>query len=194
MNQSKQLVQLIEIAIMTGIAMILDAISGMFLKMPQGGSIAIMMIPIFLISFRRGLKAGLMTGLLAGLLQFVTGGLFYVHPIQFLLDYFIAPTAAGIGGLFAGPIRTSAAETAKGKLVAYVTLAVFFGSGLKFLAHVISGAVFFANYAPKGTPVWIYTLTYNGTYMVPSFVICTIVLCLLLLTAPRLLRTGDDMR
>ena len=30
MNQSKQLVQLIEIAIMTGIALILDMVSGMF--------------------------------------------------------------------------------------------------------------------------------------------------------------------
>ncbi|MCY8556852.1 energy-coupled thiamine transporter ThiT, partial [Bacillus haynesii] len=37
MNQSKQLVQLIEIAIMTAIALILDMVSGMFLKMPQGG-------------------------------------------------------------------------------------------------------------------------------------------------------------
>lgn len=191
MNQSKQLVQLIEIAIMTGIAIILDLASGMFLKMPQGGSIAVMMIPIFLISFRWGLKAGLTTGFLAGLLQFVTGGLYVVHPIQFLLDYFVAPTAAGIGGLFAGPIRHASAAEKKGKLVSYVTLAVLLGSGLKYFAHVISGAVFFANYTPKGTPVWIYTLTYNGTYMLPSFIICTIVLCLLLLTAPRLL--GRDV-
>lgn len=62
MNQSKQLVQLIEIAFMTGIALILDMVSGMFLKMPQGGSIAVMMIPIFLISFRWGLKAGWQPG------------------------------------------------------------------------------------------------------------------------------------
>lgn len=120
MNQSKQLVQLIEIAIMTGIAIILDLASGMFLKMPQGGSIAVMMIPIFLISFRWGLKAGLTTGFLAGLLQFVTGGLYVVHPIQFLLDYFVAPTAAGIGGLFAGPIRhASAAEKRKACVIRY---------------------------------------------------------------------------
>lgn len=59
MNQSKQLVRLIEIAIMTAAAVILDIVSGMFLSMPQGGSISIMMIPIFLISFRWGVKAGL---------------------------------------------------------------------------------------------------------------------------------------
>lgn len=142
MNQSKQLVQLIEIAIMTGIALILDMVSGMFLKMPQGGSIAVMMIPIFLISFRWGLKAGLATGFLAGLLQFVTGGFYVVHPLQLLLDYFIAPTAAGIGGFFAGSIRNASFEKQKGKIISYVMLAVLLGSGLKFLAHVISGAVF----------------------------------------------------
>ena len=49
MNQSKQLVRLIEIAIMTAAAVILDIVSGMFLSMPQGGSVSIMMIPIFLI-------------------------------------------------------------------------------------------------------------------------------------------------
>lgn len=47
MNQSKQLVRLIEIAIMTAAAVILDIISGMFLSLPQGGSVSIMMIPIF---------------------------------------------------------------------------------------------------------------------------------------------------
>lgn len=85
MNQSKQLVRLIEIAVMTGIAIVLDIASGMFLKMPQGGSIAIMMIPIFLISFRWGLKAGLITGFLAGLLQFVTGGFMRFTPYSFSL-------------------------------------------------------------------------------------------------------------
>ncbi|MED1632384.1 energy-coupled thiamine transporter ThiT [Bacillus licheniformis] len=194
MNQSKQLVQLIEIAIMTGIALILDMVSGMLLKMPQGGSIAVMMIPIFLISFRWGLKAGLATGFLAGLLQFVTGGFYVVHPLQLLLDYFIAPTAAGIGGFFAGSIRNASFEKQKGKIISYVMLAVLLGSGLKFLAHVISGAVFFGNYAPKGTPVWIYSLVYNGTYILPSFIVCTIVLCILLLTAPRLLENRTNMR
>ncbi|MDE1455892.1 energy-coupled thiamine transporter ThiT, partial [Bacillus paralicheniformis] len=50
------------------------------------------------------------------------------------------------------------------------------------------------NYAPEGTPVWIYSLVYNGTYMLPSFIVCTIVLCLLLLTAPKLLENRSDMR
>ncbi|MDA1476156.1 energy-coupled thiamine transporter ThiT [Bacillus sp. CLL-7-23] len=188
MNHSKQLVQLIEIAMMTGIAIILDTISGMFLKMPQGGSIAIMMIPIFLISFRRGVKAGLTTGFLTGIMQFVTANLHVYQPIQVFLDYFIACTVIGMSGLFAGLIRKASLEKRTKKVMTYVAIGVFCGSFLKFLAHLISGVVFFGEYAPKGTPVWLYSFIYNGTYMLPSFVVCAVVSGLLLLTAPRLLQ------
>lgn len=181
MNQSKQLVRLIEIAIMTAAAVILDIISGMFLSMPQGGSVSIMMIPIFLISFRWGVKAGLTTGLLTGLVQIAIGNLFAQHPVQLLLDYIVAFAAIGISG--------AAVSKTKGKLIVSVVSAVFIGSLLRYAAHVISGAVFFGSFAPKGTPVWIYSLTYNATYMVPSFIICAIVLCLLFMTAPRLLKS-----
>ncbi|MEC1627790.1 energy-coupled thiamine transporter ThiT [Bacillus mojavensis] len=189
MAQPRQLVRLIEIAIMTAAAVILDIVSGMFLRMPQGGSVSIMMIPIFLISFRWGVKAGLTTGLLTGLVQIAIGNLFLQHPVQLLLDYIAAFAAVGISGFFASAVRKSALSKAKRKLIVSVICAVFIGSFLRYAAHVISGAVFFGSFAPKGTPVWIYSLTYNATYMIPSFIICAIVLCLLFMTAPRLLKT-----
>ncbi|WP_434813804.1 energy-coupled thiamine transporter ThiT [Bacillus halotolerans] len=189
MAQSRQLVRLIEIAIMTAAAVILDIVSGMFLRMPQGGSVSIMMIPIFLISFRWGVKAGLTTGLLTGLVQIAIGNLFLQHPVQLLLDYIAAFAAVGISGFFASAVRKSALSRAKGKLIVSIICAVFIGSFLRYAAHVISGAVFFGSFAPKGTPVWIYSLTYNATYMIPSFIICAIVLCLLFITAPSLLKT-----
>ncbi|MCY8979691.1 energy-coupled thiamine transporter ThiT [Bacillus halotolerans] len=189
MAQSRQLVRLIEIAIMTAAAVILDIVSGMFLRMPQGGSVSIMMIPIFLISFRWGVKAGLTTGLLTGLVQIAIGNLFLQHPVQLLLDYIAAFAVVGISGFFASAVRKSALSRAKGKLIVSIICAVFIGSFLRYAAHVISGAVFFGSFAPKGTPVWIYSLTYNATYIFPSFIICAIVLCLLFMTAPRLLKT-----
>lgn len=117
MNQSKQLVRLIEIAIMTAAAVILDIVSGMFLSMPQGGSVSIMMIPIFLISFRWGVKAGLTTGLLTGLVQIAIGNLFAQHPVQLLLDYIVAFAAIGISGCFASSVRKAAVSKTKGKLI-----------------------------------------------------------------------------
>lgn len=108
MNHSAQLVRLIEIAIMTGAAVILDIVSGMFLRMPQGGSVSIMMIPIFLISFRWGVKAGLTTGLLTGIVQIAIGNLFLQHPVQLFLDYIAAFAVLGFSGLFASGVRESA--------------------------------------------------------------------------------------
>lgn len=135
MAQSRQLVRLIEIAIMTAAAVILDIVSGMFLRMPQGGSVSIMMIPIFLISFRWGVKAGLTTGLLTGLVQIAIGNLFLQHPVQLLLDYIAAFAAVGISGFFASAVRKSALSKAKGKLIVSVICAVFIGSFLRY-AHM----------------------------------------------------------
>lgn len=189
MNHSAQLVRLIEIAIMTGAAVILDIVSGMFLRMPQGGSVSIMMIPIFLISFRWGVKAGLTTGLLTGIVQIAIGNLFLQHPVQLFLDYIAAFAVLGFSGLFASGVRESALAKKRGALTAYVIGGVFIGSVLRYAAHTVSGAVFFGSYAPKGTPVWIYSLVYNTTYMIPSFILSAIVLILLFMTAPRLLES-----
>ncbi|QBG57534.1 energy-coupled thiamine transporter ThiT [Bacillus amyloliquefaciens] len=189
MNHSAQLVRLIEIAIMTGAAVILDIVSGMFLRMPQGGSVSIMMIPIFLISFRWGVKAGLTTGLLTGIVQIAIGNLFLQHPVQLFLDYIAAFAVLGFSGLFASGVRESALAKKRGALTAYVIGGAFIGSVLRYAAHTVSGAVFFGSYAPKGTPVWIYSLVYNATYMIPSFILSAIVLILLFMTAPRLLES-----
>ena len=189
MNHSAQLVRLIEIAIMTGAAVILDIVSGMFLRMPQGGSVSIMMIPIFLISFRWGVKAGLTTGLLTGIVQIAIGNLFLQHPVQLFLDYIAAFAVLGFSGLFASGVRESALAKKRGALTAYVIGGVFIGSVLRYAAHTVSGAVFFGSFAPKGTPVWIYSLVYNATYMIPSFILSAIVLILLFMTAPRLLES-----
>ena len=45
----------------------------------------------------------------------------------------------------------------------------------RLIAHVLSGVVFFASYA-EGKNVWLYSLGYNGTYMVPEMVVTSILL------------------
>lgn len=130
---------------------------------------------------------------LAGLLQFVTGGFYVVHPLQLLLDYFIAPTAAGIGGFL--PDRSEMLHLRnkrKDHFLCYAGRPSWKRTEISRTCH--QRRCLFGNYAPKGTPVWIYSLVYNGTYMLPSFIVCTIVLCILLLTAPRLLENRTNMR
>ncbi|WP_425467119.1 energy-coupled thiamine transporter ThiT [Pseudalkalibacillus caeni] len=170
---------LAEIAIMAGLAVILDLFS--FRIWANGGSVSLAMIPIFFMAFRRGLAGGLITGLLVGILQVIIGPLFYVHPVQFLLDYPIAFTVVGFAGLF--KVSEDAKPT---KRYTSILLGCLIGSGLRFLSHYISGVVWFGSSAPEGTPVELFSLIYNGSYMLPIFIISSIILVLLSKAAPRL--------
>ena len=46
------------------------------------------------------------------------------------------------------------------------------------LFAVLSGIVFFGHYAPEGTPVLVYSLGYNATYIVPEAVVTIILLAI----------------
>jgi thiamine transporter len=61
---SKKLIVMVEIAMMSALAFVFSLIKfGGF--WPQGGSVSLVMIPIIVLAFRRGLIAGLIAGLVA---------------------------------------------------------------------------------------------------------------------------------
>jgi thiamine transporter len=59
---------------------------------------------------------------------------------------------------------------------------IVLGGALRFGAHVLSGVVFFASFAPKGMNPLLYSIIYNGSFMLPEVAI-SVVLTLLLLRA-----------
>ncbi len=121
-------------------------------KMPQGGSITpFSMLFILVVGYFFGVRQGVLAGIVYGLLQLVIGA-YVVHPVQLLLDYPLAFGALGLSGLFAG---------SKFGLIKGVML----GMAGRLLMHVISGAVFFGEYAPEGMNVWLYSFWYNFTYI-----------------------------
>ncbi|MFS0657076.1 energy-coupled thiamine transporter ThiT [Bacillus sp. 179-C3.3 HS] len=183
--QQSNLVRLMEIAIMTSLALVLDYLSGLFLRMPNGGSIALIMIPVILMSIRWGISTGFIIGVLIAGLQLMNNPII-ASPIQGFLDYFVASVVICLSGLFAGLIKKAIQKNMRKRQIFYIILSVFVASFFRLLTFFISGVVFFSHYAPKGTPGWLYSLLYNSSYMVPSFIICSIVLCLLIPTAPRL--------
>ncbi|HEU5141183.1 MAG TPA: energy-coupled thiamine transporter ThiT, partial [Bacillales bacterium] len=69
-----------------------------------------------------------------------------------------------------------------------ITIGTLFGTALRFVAHFISGLVWWRAFAPEGTPVWIYSLVYNAGYLIPSFILTAVVLVLLIVAAPRLVK------
>lgn len=134
--------------------------------MPQGGSITLEMVPLFLFALRRGGKAGCAAGAVSGLLQLFTGG-YVVHPLQALIDYPVAFGVLGIAGFFPKSLWFGAA----------------LGGILRFACHVLSGVIFFASFAPEGTNVWIYSSVYNGSFLLPTLVVSVL---LVQLIRPRL--------
>lgn len=67
------------------------------------------------------------------------------------------------------------------KYLAYIVLGVLLGCGLRFIAHYIAGVTFFES------AIWLYSLIYNASYMIPAFLLSAAVIILLFHNQPRAL-------
>ncbi|EJP87960.1 energy-coupled thiamine transporter ThiT [Bacillus cereus] len=198
---------MIESAILAAFALIIDILP-LSIKLPTGGSISFAMIPIFIIAYRWGFKRAFLGGLIWGLLQIVVGDAYILTPVQAFIEYFIAFAFIGFAGLFYRPIQKALAsdnnnaehssfgsrkdkpKQNKGKkALVYIILATFVGSFARYFCHFIAGIIFFGQYAPKGQSAVLYSLIVNGSTMIGSFILCTVLLILLFTTSPRLFKS-----
>nr|WP_223155006.1 energy-coupled thiamine transporter ThiT [Alkalibacillus aidingensis] len=178
---------LVEIAIFATIAFLLDMIPGLQFKIwAQGGSVSFAMVPVFIIALRWGLRAGVLTGLIFGFLNMIFGG-YIVHWFQAILDYIAAFALLGVAGIFAKSLRNAVKNNHKGKMVSYITVAVLIGVALRFASHFAAGIIFFRTAAPEGQSVWMYSLIYNSTYLIPGFILTAVIIILMVLSRPRLI-------
>jgi len=153
---------LAEVSVMVALSLVLNFIK--VYQLPQGGSITLgSMVPVLLISFRRGPKVGVFSGVVFGMAQMLLDGWFY-SPVGMILDYPLAFGALGLAGIFR-----------KTPLIGVVV-----SLATRFLSHFISGVVFFGMYAPEGMSPLIYSAVYNGSYMLPEMVISGIFIYLLI--------------
>jgi len=183
MKRSKLLL-LIEVAVFAGIGLVLDMLS--ISLWFQGGSISLVMVPITLMAIRWGFAGGLSTGLIIGILQILAGRAYILYPVQGFLDYFVAFTVVGLVALVRHKVLQAKKETSKGKIITYVILGTVLGGLSRFFIHVLAGVVFFSE-AAEGQNVWIYSIVYNGGYMIPSIILTAIVCSIIFAAAPQLL-------
>lgn len=168
-----------EIAIFAALGFVLDFIQGVITEplFPAGGSIGIALVCVFIVGFRRGCLPAVLTGLLIGLLDLLDGfyaisDAWYKVFAQVALDYWLAYPLAGFAGAFWKKIQVS-----KGKSSYFwIILACFVGSFAKFLAHFLSGVIFWPK---EGQSAFLYSVLYNGGYMLPCFILSTIVMILI---------------
>src|SRR5690606_38969507 len=190
--RNKKVLLMMEIAIFAALGFVLDFVS---FRMPQGGSVSLVMIPIILIAFRRGVAAGVLTGILLGLLQIVSGFI-SVAPLSFgfvvmqvLLDYLLAYGVVGLAGVMRTKYLQHARAKQTGKMLAAIVAGVLIASVLRYLVHVITGILFFGMFA-EGNVV-IYSAIYNATYMIPVFLLAAFVCSALFAAAPRLVDAAN---
>ncbi len=154
-------------------------------KAPMGGSVtAGSMIPIILFAMRWGTVPGLAIGASYGILQFILEPYFY-HPVQFILDY---PLAFGLLGLAGMIYHTTNNESLK-SIRRYFKIFIFIFIGIlgRLISHVLSGVIFFAEYAGDMNP-WIYSIEYNAFYLVPELVISAVVIFIIWKPLQRILK------
>lgn len=142
----------------------------------QGGSVTIAsMVPIIAASLIIDYKYGILSGVIFALIQMMTG--FYPPPARtftsfflvVMLDYILAFGVLGIAGIFYTLFRR--------KLWA-IPLSGFIVASLRYVCHILSGLLIWGVYA-ENTTVLVYSLLYNGSYMLPEIIVTTVVLAAL---------------
>lgn len=152
-------------------------------KSPMGGAVtAGSMIPIILFAIRWGIIPGLAIGSTYGVLQFILEPYFY-HPIQFILDY---PLGFGLLGLAGIGYYIKDKDPIKGYI--NIFLAVFIGILGRMISHVLSGVIFFYEYAGDKNP-WVYSIQYNAYYLIPELIISCVIITILWKPLKRTLKT-----
>ena len=172
---------LMECALMIALGTVLANIK--IFEMPNGGSITLLsMLPFILVSYRHGTKWGLFTGFVNSLLQMLLG--FYAPPApgllplvgMILLDYVLAFMALGLAELFARPFKNRTVGVAVG---------TFAAGFLRFMCSFLSGVLVWGN-LNDGLAEWTYSLTYNGSYMLPETLLTMVAAVLLCRVAPQI--------
>jgi thiamine transporter len=130
---------------------------------PQGGSITLAsMVPIFVLSMRRGPKVGVFAGACLGIIVLLIQPFVY-NPVEFLLDYPMAFGALGISGFFKK----------------WPVVAVGTGIAARFACHYAAGVLYFCGYNTTSMICPVYSAVYNASYLIPEFFISVAVILVL---------------
>ena len=204
-NKTKRLT---ESAMLLAVAIVLELVSKMFIpELPFGGQITLVsMLPVVLISYRHGVKWGLVSGLAYAMIEMAIGaktvtaafqpgyfgdGVLILNAlIMCVLDYVVAFTVLGLGGIFRDRIENRGKALCCGALVAL---------GARYIAHILSGYILFSGWAEwfftqEGFPAWganlvaslsptalgmLYSIVYNGMYMIPEMILTAVAAALI---------------
>ncbi len=192
--------KLVTCAMMIAAASVLSVITPFHL--PFGGGITLAsMMPICLIAYIYGTKTGIFAAFVYSIIQMILGAnvisaaflpgedqmMLGKAILMCLLDYTLAFTVLGLSGVFKNKIKSPVTSIMAGTFIATL---------LRYVCHFVSGYILWGSYAEwfftqegfygigqsilntfsgHGLTL-IYSLFYNGLYMVPEIIITTMVI------------------
>lgn len=157
---------LCEGAVMVALAQVLSYVK--LFELPQGGSVGIGMLPIFIYCARWGFGPGMLASFAYSVLQLLLDGAYAWGWQSIIGDYILAFTVLGFAGLFH-----------KQKYGFFIGSAV--GSAARFIVHYLTGVLVWGEYMPETffgmtmTTPWFYSALYNGSYMALDLVMCLLI-------------------
>ena len=152
---------LVYMALYAALFIVLDvAVSTLgILQMPNGGSLGVSVIPLLMASYHLGWQKGTVVAVLSILLQYVTGPMYTPDLIGFLLDYFFAFSVYGLASLFPN--------------YKWFYSGVLVTNLVRLISSTLSGILVWE------TAPWA-SLVYNATYMIPTTILCLVLLPLVM--------------
>jgi len=178
--------KVLESALLIGVSLVLNEIARFNSTWIYGGSVTLgSMIPLVMLCWRWGTRQGLFSAFVFSVLQMFLGMknvMYGRNVLQMaliaLLDYMLAYTVIGLA---AAPRRII-----KNELVA-LGAGVVMVCALRFLCHFISGWLIWNALWPndKGLSGMVYSLLYNGGYMLPETLIALVIGILLFMPLRR---------
>lgn len=157
--------KMVMVALFAASSFVLSKIN--LIQYPQGGGLDLLSsLPILMIGLLYGPIVGMTCGLITGLLSLI-GSPYIIHPAQLLLDYILPTMLLGFSGLFG--------SDSKKNIIIGCILAVL----LRQVSHVLSGYVYFSEYAWEGWNPLAYSIVYNFSGTGVEGLLSTLVLTLM---------------
>lgn len=184
MKSKLKLRALCEGAIFVAMAQVLSYLK--FFELPNGGSITLGMLPIFIYCARWGFGPGMLSSVCYSVLQLLLDGAYAWGWQSIIGDYLLAFSVLGLAGLFS-----------KQKYGLYIGTVV--GCLARFLVAYVVGATVWASSMPEEffgmtmTTPWFYSALYNGSYMLIDLLLCLLVSALLWKPVGAYFR-GEDLK
>lgn len=166
-SNHKKIKTLTEISILLALATVLSVFK--LYQLPYGGALTLAsMFPLLLISYRYGVGAGMASGIIYGILQqllsisYIQGMTFFSALMVIVLDYALAFSVIGVGGIFKKFTKSPVKAMVFGTLI---------GCLLRYVCHTVAGCTVWAGVSIPTNAALVYSLLYNAAYMIPETLI-----------------------